>query len=157
MDGAQRYPSSLRKMMGFARAQPIPRSATAKKSRSTRVPSSLKSRNFIRLGSRTKSGRTGQKTCRPNSESACGGTGSTSTHHLSTFARSGVDRAVFPSPTQRQAALPSRRLKPRSGAMQLGAVGFDDTTVSQMVGLTESAIRGLRFRRAKKTRKKKQK
>ena len=42
-------------------------------------------------------------------------------------------------------------------AMQLGAVGFDDTTVSQMVGLTESAIRGLRFRRAKKTRKKKQK
>ena len=35
-------------------------------------------------------------------------------------------------------------------AVQLGAVGFDDKSVAEMVGISESTVRGARFRRSKK-------
>jgi hypothetical protein len=38
--------------------------------------------------------------------------------------------------------------------IQLGVVGFDDKTVSELLGVTESSIRGLRFRRQKRPKKK---
>ena len=34
-------------------------------------------------------------------------------------------------------------------ALQLGSVGFDNRSVSAMVGISESAVRGLRFRHSK--------
>jgi hypothetical protein len=37
--------------------------------------------------------------------------------------------------------------------VQLGAVGFDDKTVAEMVGISESTVRGARFRRSKKRKK----
>lgn len=37
---------------------------------------------------------------------------------------------------------------------RLGAVGFDDATISQLLGITDSTVRGIRFRRAKKPAKK---
>jgi hypothetical protein len=40
-------------------------------------------------------------------------------------------------------------------AARLGAVGFDDKSVGEMVGITESTVRGIRFRRSKKPAKKK--
>jgi DNA-binding NarL/FixJ family response regulator len=39
-------------------------------------------------------------------------------------------------------------------AVQLGAVGFDDKSVAEMVGISESTVRGVRFRRSKKRPKK---
>lgn len=33
---------------------------------------------------------------------------------------------------------------------QLGLAGFDDKSVSELLGVTESSVRGLRFRRQKK-------
>ncbi len=41
--------------------------------------------------------------------------------------------------------------------LQLSGVGFSDGAVSQMLGVTESAVRGFRFRRAKKQPAKKKK
>jgi hypothetical protein len=41
--------------------------------------------------------------------------------------------------------------------LQLSGVGFSDGAVSGMLGVTESAVRGFRFRRAKKGGKKRRK
>ncbi len=38
--------------------------------------------------------------------------------------------------------------------IQLGGAGFDDATVSQLLSVPESTIRGVRFRRNKKPKKK---
>jgi hypothetical protein len=42
-------------------------------------------------------------------------------------------------------------------ALQLGAVGFEDKSVAEMVGLSESSVRGVRFRRSKKRSRKNRK
>lgn len=48
----------------------------------------------------------------------------------------------------------TRELGKDAAAIQLGSAGFDDGSVSELLGIPESTIRGIRFRRTKKTTKK---
>lgn len=44
-----------------------------------------------------------------------------------------------------------------AAAAQLGGIGFGDKAVAEMVGISESAVRGIRFRAKKSSRRRKKK
>lgn len=67
--------------------------------------------------------------------------------------KKGKDEVPKPDPLELIARLLALHLvkgmEKDDSAAQLGAIGFDDKSVAEMVGISESAVRGIRFRRAK--------